>query len=114
MSTIPSFYDSGLQVDQTGVVTAAPGQPHLRPAQLQLRWSDDGGHNWSNPYNASLGLTGETTARALWRRLGKSRNRVYEVVCSDPVAVRLVNAFVNADPQFKPTERLVAQLAKMA
>lgn len=47
-----------------------------------LRWSDDGGHTWSNLHTASMGFLGQTGRRVIWRRLGmtqKLRDRVYEV-----------------------------------
>jgi hypothetical protein len=59
-----------------------------------------------------MGLTGEYRKRVLFRRLGKSRNRAYRVVISDPINPRLVDAFVN-DPQ-ESVERMSDQLRKMA
>ena len=50
-----------------------------------LRWSDDGGHNWSNQHFQTMGGQGETGKRVIWRRLGmttKLRDRVYEISCS--------------------------------
>ncbi len=47
-----------------------------------LRWSDDGGHTWSNLHATSMGFQGQTGRRVIWRRLGmtmKLRDRVYEV-----------------------------------
>jgi hypothetical protein len=47
-----------------------------------LRWSDDGGHTWSNLHTVSMGFQGQTGRRVIWRRLGmtqKLRDRVYEV-----------------------------------
>ena len=55
---------------------------------VALRWSDDGGHTWSNTHYKSAGEIGETGARVIWRRLGtteKLRDRVYEVSMTDPV-----------------------------
>lgn len=53
--------------------------------QAMLRWSDDGGYSWSNQRTASIGKIGERKARVRWNRLGKSRDRVFEVSISDPV-----------------------------
>ena len=50
-----------------------------------LRWSDDGGHNWSNQHFRSMGFAGQTGQRVIWRRLGmttKLRDRVYEISAS--------------------------------
>ena len=63
--------------------------------QAMLRWSDDGGHTWSNEHWTSMGRIGSTGTRAIWRRLGmtlKLRDRVYEVSGSDPVRVYLTGA----------------------
>ena len=63
--------------------------------QVMLRWSDDGGHTWSNEHWASMGKLGEYYKRVIWRRLGmttKIRDRVYEVSGSDPVSVYIMGA----------------------
>jgi hypothetical protein len=57
-----------------------------------LEWSDDGGHTWSNEQWADIGAIGATKARAIWRRLGASRDRVYRVKITDPVKVTLLGA----------------------
>lgn len=63
--------------------------------QVMLRWSDDGGHTWSNEHWRSMGRIGETGRRVIWRRLGmttKLRDRVYEISGSDPVKIAIVGA----------------------
>jgi hypothetical protein len=63
--------------------------------EVMLRWSDDGGHTWSNYHLASMGKIGEYFKRVFWRRLGmtlKLRDRVYEVSGTDPVKVAIVGA----------------------
>jgi len=60
-----------------------------------LRWSDDGGHTWSNEHWVSIGKIGQYGFRAIWRRLGmtqKLRDRVYEVSGTDPVKIDIVGA----------------------
>jgi len=64
--------------------------------QVMLRWSDDGGHTWSNEHWVSAGKVGEYRKRAIWRRLGQGRDRVFEVTVSDPVAWNLVQAWLDA------------------
>jgi len=39
---------------------------------------------------------------------------VYEVVVTDPIPWRIVDAYLDADPGFKPVERLAKNLSKMA
>lgn len=74
----------------TGLVTGQGSDP-----QVLLRWSDDGGHNWSNYHSRSIGQIGETGKRVIWRRLGmttKLRDRVYEISGTDPVRIEIIGA----------------------
>ena len=64
--------------------------------QVCLRWSDDGGLRWSDERWSSLGRTGQRNARAIWRRLGSARDRVYEITITDPVPVRLLGVELDA------------------
>lgn len=60
-----------------------------------LRWSDDGGHTWSNLHTVSMGFQGQTGRRVIWRRLGmtqKLRDRVYEVSGSGVGNVAIMGA----------------------
>jgi hypothetical protein len=61
--------------------------------QIMLSWSDDGGHTWSQEHWIGAGKTGQYTRRAIWRRLGRSRDRVWRVVVDAPVRWRLLQAF---------------------
>ena len=73
-----------------GIATGQGSDP-----QAMLRWSDDGGHTYSNEHWASMGKIGATGTRVIWRRLGmtlKLRDRVYEVSGSDPVRIYLTGA----------------------
>lgn len=60
--------------------------------QAMLRWSDDGGHTWSNEHWVTIGKQGEYGKRAVWKRLGRSRNRVFELNLTDPVKTVLIDA----------------------
>lgn len=63
--------------------------------QVMLRWSDDGGHTWSNEHWVSIGKIGGYGRRAIWRRLGmtqKLRDRVYEISGTDPVKISIIGA----------------------
>jgi hypothetical protein len=69
--------------------------------QAMLRWSDDGGHTWSNSHWKSMGRIGATAVRVIWRRLGmtqKSRDRVYEVSGTDPVKIAIMAAELAITP----------------
>jgi len=63
--------------------------------EVMLRWSDDGGHTWSNEHWIPIGKIGASYQRAIWRRLGmtlKLRDRVYEVSGTDPVKIVILGA----------------------
>ena len=66
--------------------------------QVELRYSDDFGHTWSNPRAQSLGKLGNYANRTIWRQLGQSRTRVFEVAWTDPVNVILMGAEIDATP----------------
>jgi len=69
--------------------------------QAMLRWSDDGGHTYSNEHWKSLGKIGVFQRRAIWRRLGmtlKLRDRVYELSGTDPVKIAIVGAELILSP----------------
>jgi hypothetical protein len=80
--------------------TSYPAAPGYNP-QVMLRWSDDGGHTWSNEHWTSIGLIGNYGKRAFWRRLGmtlKIRDRVYEVSGTDAVKIAIMGAELRASP----------------
>ena len=69
--------------------------------QVTLRWSDDGGHTWSNEHWRSMGKIGQYGYRTIWRRLGmtvKLRDRVYEITGTDPVKIAIMGAELQASP----------------
>ena len=81
-------------IDELGIQTNP--QP-----EVLLRWSDDGGHTWSNYHSRGMGATGQTGKRVLWRRLGmtlKLRDRVYEVSGTDPVKIAIMGAELIVTP----------------
>lgn len=88
-----------LQLDaETGVglVVGQGNQP-----EAMLRWSDDGGHTWSNEHWQLMGAIGQYGYRTIWRRLGmtlKLRDRVYEVSGTDPVKIAIMGAELYVTP----------------
>ena len=78
---------------EAGVGRDGGTEPGVTP-KVFLRFSDDGGHTWSQPKESSAGALGQYKFRALWRRLGASRDRVYELRQSDPVKVAWINSKV--------------------
>ena len=65
--------------------------------QAMLRWSSDGGSTWSNEHWVTIGQAGKYKNRAIWRRLGWSRDRVFEVVVTDPVNAVIISANLKAE-----------------
>jgi hypothetical protein len=64
--------------------------------QAMLRWSNDGGSTWSKEYWVSIGTIGRYKNRAIWRRLGMARDRIFEVSMTDPVKTVIVSANLKA------------------
>jgi hypothetical protein len=64
--------------------------------QAMLRWSNDGGSTWSNEHWAGIGKVGKYQNRIIWRRLGQARDRIYEVVVTDPIKAVIVSANLKA------------------
>jgi hypothetical protein len=84
--TIPIFgsYVIGTQSLIYTQTTTAP--------QAMLRWSNDGGSTWSNEHWTGVGQLGRYKNRAIWRRLGTARDRIFEVVVTDPVNFVIISA----------------------
>lgn len=83
------FIAQEYEIEQTLVTTQG-----VNP-QMALRWSDDGGHTWSNEYWSPMGRIGAYGTRVVWRRLGmtlKLRDRVYELSGTDPVKITIMGA----------------------
>ena len=96
------MFHHSLQVDlEAGVGPSPPltdGAGDPRDPMIGLRWSDDGGHTWSNTYQKGAGQIGNYAKRAIWRRLGRSRDRIYEISASDAVPWRIIDAFLEISP----------------
>lgn len=96
--------DAGLLLAENGdILVTESGEPIAldfgvvqgSDPQVMLRWSDDGGHTWSNEHWKSMGKIGRFGYRTIWRRLGatmKIRDRVYEVSGTDPVRIYIMGA----------------------
>lgn len=65
---------------------------------LQIRYSDDGGRNWSNWRELGLGEVGEYEKRLRCRRLGAARQRCWEISTSAPVVCNVLGAVAYAEP----------------
>ena len=72
-----------------------PATPGYDP-QAMLRWSSDGGSTWSSEHWTSIGKMGQYSNRAIWRRLGFGRDRIFEVSISAPVKTVIISANLKA------------------
>ena len=94
-ATRERMFFAQLQVEFTPGVGLQVGQGSN--PQAMLRWSDDGGFTWSNEHWVTIGKAGETKNRAIWRALGRARDRVWEVNFTDPVARDIIGATLYAE-----------------
>jgi len=88
------FYHS-LQMD---VECSAAGS--VSPV-INLDWSDDGGKTWSTLHTVTLPNTGSAGAqkfRAIWRRLGSGRDRVFRFYTESQVRWSFINGYLKATP----------------
>lgn len=86
--------DRLLTEDDNYLVAQGSIDPGVNPL-VMLRWSDDGGHTWSNEHWKSMGRIGQYGYRTIWRRLGmtlKLRDRVYEISGTEPVKIAIMGA----------------------
>lgn len=88
------------------------GNGNPRQPQLSLSWSDDQAKTFSNENILDCGFAGEFRKRVYLTQLGRSRGRVYRVIMSDPIPWRIADAYLDADPGFKPGERFSTSLGK--
>lgn len=90
-SAIAGVAKAGLAIaGTTGTATS-----NVNPKAM-LRWSNDGGSTWSNEHWAGIGQQGKYKNRVIWRRLGYARDRIFEVVVTDPVRAVIVSANLKA------------------
>lgn len=61
--------------------------------QAALRYSKDGGKNWTAPVYRSFGRIGEFGTSVRWNRVGGGERSVYEVTITDPVKVNITGAY---------------------
>lgn len=86
------FHDLQIQFQPgVGLATGQGSDP-----KVILEWSDDGGFTWSNQYMTGIGQIGKFKHRAIWRRLGEARDRIFQVTLTDPVYGTVVSANLNA------------------
>lgn len=84
------FHELVLMIEAgVGNVVGAGANP-----EVAMRYSDDGGHNWSSWLNGQMGAIGATETECYWTKLGFSENgRVFEFKVTDPVKTVFVDAY---------------------
>lgn len=91
------IYYKRIQIDmETGVGISSGGTQDTDP-RIMLRWSDDGGHAWSNEHLMNIGKIGQYRKRAYRNRLGRSRDRVFEVSGSSNTKTYLIAGHVDIE-----------------
>lgn len=112
VQSLAAFTDAGTQINR--IRTA----PHLSTEQLwsfynrfqldlelgqsittpsvSLDWSDDGGHTWHGAV-AATPTDATFAARMVWRRLGRSRDRVWRVTITAAVKIALIRAILDVE-----------------
>lgn len=86
------FHDLQIQFQPgVGLQTGQGSDP-----ECLLRWSNDGGFTFGNYRTMKIGKVGKYKNRAIKRRLGWARDRVFEITVTDPVYRVVVSANLNA------------------
>lgn len=72
--------------------------PSMADHTLVLQYSDDGGMNWTNWEEESIGEVGEFGQRVVFTRLGSFRNRVIRIRCTAPRRCDVLGAVAVLQP----------------
>lgn len=72
------------------------GNAECPDPQVMLRWTNDG-HTFSNELWRPIGKQGEYHNVSVWRKLGRSKYRAYEIKVTDPVKTVITAAFVDVN-----------------
>jgi hypothetical protein len=83
-----------------------------------MRFSDDGGHNWSNQRTVDMGQIGQFNKRLRFHQLGSfwgSTGRIFELSFTDAAPLRITDADLTGVPEMiTPQKRLAARLREQA
>jgi hypothetical protein len=110
------FYNELVLDFETGLGPMPPlldGAGNPRGPQVMLRWSKDYAHSWSNQYLLDAGQAGNYRQRVRRTRMGRARDIIFEIAVTDPIGWRLVEGYLDADPGYKPQQRLSTTYAKV-
>lgn len=68
------------------------------PIQFCLRYSDDAGNTWSDEMWVEADVKGGYGYVCDWWRLGRGRDRVWEISSTSPAMIVLLAAYIDAEP----------------
>jgi hypothetical protein len=79
---------------ETGIGVPAGTNP-----QVQLTWSDDGGHTWGPILMRAAGATGATSQRVKFNRLGALKaadgyDRIFKISSSDQFQAAIIGSLI--------------------
>lgn len=103
-----------VNVTSLGILQSTFAATNYRNPTMLMRYSNDEGRTWSNYRPCDTGAPGNYKARVIFRRLGQGRDRVFEIVVTDPIPWRIVDAYVKATPGYEASERLTDRARKVA
>ena len=78
-----------IRMESDALPTGTGSDPHI-----VMRYSNDGGHTWSNEIPRSSGKVGEYAKRIQWNRLGIGSEWTFEFVFTDPIKFSIIDAEV--------------------
>jgi len=65
--------------------------------QVMMRYSVDGGHEWSSPLTQPLGALGQYHMRAIYHRLGQMPSLNVELAITDPIEAIVIAAYADVE-----------------
>ena len=69
---------------------------------VSLQWSDDHGNTWANELFRSLGAIGNYKTCAYFNQLGRSKDRVFKIIVSDPVKAVFLGGYAEVRSSERP------------
>ena len=100
IQTMPQVYNndnrithSSFKIDFDSGIGTVSGQG-VNP-QVMMDYSDDGGRTFGTERFRPIGKIGKFSQRAVFRKLGQARQRVYRTKVTDPVRANITAAFIN-------------------
>jgi hypothetical protein len=90
------LYFSRFQLDlETGITQLLDANGNSRAPLYSIRWSDDGGYQWSDEIEIPGGAIGQSFVRVVAHQLGSGYDRVFEVSTIEPIAQNWIAAYVD-------------------